>query len=131
MADLLPCSFCGSADIYQGDHPSLEAYVIRCASCGADGPFAFSAGGAADLWNTRAAADDTRNAGLLADITDAVYGKGTAEEHGYPRGLLRRVRAAFVAMRRIRRENVSPWWLQRIADDIAAPIGRKGGKCGR
>jgi Lar family restriction alleviation protein len=130
MADLLPCSFCGSADIYQGDHPSLEAYVIRCASCGADGPFAFSAGGAADLWNTRAAADDTRNAGLLADITDAVYGKGTAEAHGYPRGLLRRVRRAFVLVRKLARNKHMPNWILYPAEQITAPIGRKGGKRG-
>lgn len=46
-------------------------------------------------------ADATRNAGLLADIVDAAYGKGAAERLGYPRGLLTRVRRVFVVARRV------------------------------
>lgn len=44
-------------------------------------------------------AHHTKNSGLLADITDAVYGKGTAEAKGYPRGLVAKVRRVFNILR--------------------------------
>ncbi len=40
-----------------------------------------------------------KNSGLLADLTDAIYGKGTAEAKGYPRGMVAKVRRVFRAIR--------------------------------
>ncbi len=47
---------------------------------------------------------DQRNAAILADLTDAVYGKGTAEAKGYPRGMVAKVQRVFGRLRRIKRE---------------------------
>lgn len=46
----------------------------------------------------------TKNAGLLADLTDAIYGKGTAETRGYPRGMVAKVKRVFGRLRRVKRD---------------------------
>lgn len=45
----------------------------------------------------------TKNVGLLADLTDAIYGKGTAETRGYPRGMVAKARRVFNLLRRMRK----------------------------
>ena len=47
----------------------------------------------------------TKNAGLLADLTDAIYGKGTAETRGYPRGMVAKARRVFGRLRRVKRDD--------------------------
>ena len=43
------------------------------------------------------------NAGMLAALADAVYGKG-GERRGYPRGMVAKVRRVFAALRRAKRD---------------------------
>lgn len=50
----------------------------------------------------------TKNAGLLADLTDAIYGKGTAETRGYPRGMVAKARRVFRWIRRTKRDLREP-----------------------
>lgn len=46
----------------------------------------------------------TKNSGLLADLTDAIYGKGTAEKRGYPRGMVAKARRVFNLLRQCKRQ---------------------------
>ena len=63
----------------------------------------------------------TKNAGLLADLTDAIYGKGTAEAKGYPRGMVAKVKRVFNRLRRMRK-SAAPAPLYFLSDNEAALI---------
>lgn len=55
MGELLPCPFCGSADLWPCQHPSDHPHAgyrfVRCCDCSADGPFGHDADDAITLWN--------------------------------------------------------------------------------
>lgn len=55
-ADLLPCPFCGTANLYNA-HPSnaADCGVIACRHCGCEGPDAGGEDGHIAAWNIRAA----------------------------------------------------------------------------
>lgn len=53
-------------------------------------------------YNAAIEAHAMANAGLLADLTDAIYGRGTAETRGYPRGMVTKVRRVFNQLRRMK-----------------------------
>ena len=59
-------------------------------------------------YNAAIEAHAMANAGLLADLTDAIYGKGTAETRGYPRGMVAKVRRVFRWIRRANRDLREP-----------------------
>jgi len=65
----------------------------------------------------------TKNAGLLADLTDAIYGKGTAETRGYPRGMVAKARRVFNRLRRMRKGAAPLYFLSdNLSDNEAALI---------
>ena len=52
MGDLLPCPFCGSANV--GEPIRRRPLQVACIDCGGGGPEALTHDDARDRWNTRA-----------------------------------------------------------------------------